>query len=145
MGGLPKDLRELFERGQNDPTFFVENVVGMTTLWEKQREIMQSVKKNPRTVVRSCNGAGKTFTTANTATWFLTTHPQSIVVSTAPTARQVRELLWHEINNIYKNSRYPLGGRCTTVNWTLGAKWFAVGLSTDDPNRFQGFHAEHLL
>jgi len=103
------------------------------------------VRDNSRTIVRSCNGAGKTFTTANTVTWFLTTHPQSIVVSTAPTARQVRELLWQEINNIHKNARYPLGGRCLNVNWTMGAKWFAVGLSTDDPNRFQGFHAEHIL
>ena len=24
-------------------------------------------------------------------------------------------------------------------------KWFAMGLSTDDPDRFQGHHAEHLL
>lgn len=145
MSKLPKDLLDLFTKAQEDPTFFVESVVSMTTLWEKQKEIMNSVKDNSRTIVRSCNGAGKTFTTANTVTWFLTTHPQSVVVSTAPTARQVRELLWQEINNIYKNSRYPLGGRCLNVNWTLGAKWFAVGLSTDDPNRFQGFHAEHIL
>jgi hypothetical protein len=53
--------------------------------------------------------------------------------------------LWQEINNIHKNAGYPLGGRCLNVNWTMGAKWFAVGLSTDDPNRFQGFHAEHIL
>jgi hypothetical protein len=145
MAGLPKDMMTLFKKAQEDPSFFVENVVSMTTLWEKQKEIMRSVRDNSRTIVRSCNGAGKTFTTANTVTWFLTTHPQSIVVSTAPTARQVRELLWQEINNIHKNSRYPLGGRCLNVNWTMGAKWFAVGLSTDDPNRFQGFHAEHIL
>jgi len=142
---LPREMVTLFKKAQDDPTFFVENVVGMTQLWEKQKEIMSSVRDNSRTIVRSCNGAGKTFTTANTVTWFLTTHPQSIVVSTAPTARQVRELLWQEINNIHKNSRYPLGGRCLNVNWTMGAKWFAVGLSTDDPNRFQGFHAEHIL
>lgn len=145
MAGLSRELRTLFDRAKTDPVFFVENVVGMTQLWEKQRIILESLRDNSRTAVRSCNGAGKTFTTANAVTSFLTTNPQSIVVSTAPTARQVKDLLWQEINNIYRNSRYPLGGRCTTVNWTLGAKWFAVGLSTDDPNRFQGFHAEHIL
>lgn len=145
MAKLDTSMLKLFKRGQDDPRFFVEKVVGMTTLWEKQGDIMNSVKDHSRTIVRSCNGAGKTFTTANTVTWFLTTHPQSVVVSTAPTARQVRELLWQEINNIHKNSKFPLGGRCLNVNWTLGAKWFAVGLSTDDPNRFQGFHAEHIL
>ena len=145
MSTLSGDMITLFKRSQQDPTFFVENVIGMTTLWEKQQVIMESVRDNSRTVVRSCNGAGKTFTTANAVTWFLTTHPQSIVVSTAPTARQVRTLLWQEINNIYSGARYPLGGSCLNVNWTMGAKWFAVGLSTDDPNRFQGFHAEHIL
>ena len=142
---LSKDMRDLFKKAQSEPSFFVESVVGMAQLWQRQRDILESVRDNSRTAVRSCNGAGKTFTTANAVTWFLTTHPQSIVVSTAPTARQVRELLWQEINNIFGGSRYPLGGRCTTVNWTMGAKWFAVGLSTDDPNRFQGFHAENIL
>ena len=142
---LTDDMRTLFTRGQSDPTFFVENVIGMTTLWEKQKEILISVRDHSRTAVRSCNGAGKTFTTANAVAWFLTTHPNSVVVSTAPTARQVRELLWQEINNIVTHSKYPLGGRCLNVSWTMGAKWFAVGLSTDDPNRFQGFHAENIL
>jgi len=144
-GGLDKHLVDLYTKGREDPTFFVENVVGMTKLWAKQSEIMRSVRDNSRTAVRSCNGAGKTFTTANTCAWFLTCYPNSIIVSTAPTARQVQQLLWQEINNIHRNSRYPLGGKCLNVSWTLGAKWFAVGLSTDDPNRFQGFHAEHIL
>jgi phage terminase large subunit len=145
MPKLPSNLLTLFQRGQQDPAFFVESVVGMTTLWEKQKEIMYSVRDNARTCVRSSNGVGKTFTTANTVTWFLTTHPNSIVVSTAPTSRQVKELLWQEINNIHANSKYPLGGRCLNVSWTLGAKWFAIGMSTDDPNRFQGFHADNIL
>ena len=145
MPKLPTNLVNLFTKGQQDPTFFVENVIGMTTLWEKQKEIMLSVRDNARTCVRSSNGVGKTFTTANTVTWFLTTNPNSVVVSTAPTSRQVKELLWQEINNIYANSKYPLGGRCLNVSWTLGAKWFAIGMSTDDPNRFQGFHADKIL
>lgn len=136
---------KLFERGQKDPVFFVENVIGMTQLWEKQKDILHSIRDNSRTAVRSSNGVGKTFTTANAVTWFLTTHPNSVVVSTAPTSRQVKELLWQEINNIHANSKYPLGGRCLNVQWTMGAKWFAIGMSTDDPNRFQGFHADHIL
>lgn len=142
---LSKELLSLYKKGKKDPVFWVENVVGMTQLWGKQKEIMYSVRDNPRTTVRSCNGAGKTYVSANTASWFLTTHPNSIVITTAPTARQVRELLWQEINNIYNNSRYPLGGRILQTSWTMGAKWFALGLSTDEPDRFQGFHAEHIL
>lgn len=145
MAGLDKGMVELYRKGKDDPKFFVENVVGMTKLWSKQSEIMRAVRDFPRTAVRSCNGAGKTFTTANTCAWFLTSLPNSVIVSTAPTARQVQQLLWQEINNIHRSSRYPLGGKCLNVSWTLGAKWFAVGLSTDDPNRFQGFHADNIL
>jgi hypothetical protein len=142
---LTPQLKQLYKKGTDDPVFFVENVVGMTEMWQKQRDILYSVRDNPRTAVRSCNGMGKTFVAANAATWFLATHPQSIVITTAPTARQVRELLWQEIRHIHANAKYPLGGDTTTVSWTMGAKWFALGLSTDDPNRFQGFHAEHIL
>ena len=97
MPKLSSNLVSLFNKGQQDPAFFVENVIGMTTLWEKQKEIMYSVRDHSRTCVRSSNGVGKTFITANTVAWFLTTHPNSIVVSTAPTSRQVKELLWQEI------------------------------------------------
>lgn len=145
MSSPKGDMLRLYKKGQEEPVWFVENIIGMTELWEKQAEIMRSVRDNSRTVVRSCNGAGKTFTTANVVAWFLTTHPNSIVVSTAPTARQVKELLWAEINNIYANSKYPLGGRCLNLSWTLGEKWYALGLSTNEPDRFQGFHAEHIL
>lgn len=142
---LTADMRNLFKKGHDDPVFFVEDVVGMTSLWQKQKDIMQSVRAHPRTCVRSCNGAGKTFTTANVVTWFAPTRPNSLVITTAPTSRQVRELLWQEIRNIHAHSRFPLGGNCLQVSWTLGEKWFALGLSTDDPNRFQGFHAENIL
>lgn len=145
MPTLSASLRNLYKRGAQDPPFFVENVVGMTKLWEKQREIMYSVRDHKMTAVRSCNGAGKTFTTANLVAWFLSSYPQSIVISTAPTARQVEELLWQEINYIHSNSKYPLGGRCLNTSWTIGDKWFALGLSTNDSNRFQGFHAKHIL
>lgn len=142
---LTAELQTLYKKGREDPVFFVHNVVAMSELWGKQKEIMYSVRDNPRTCVRSCNGAGKTFVSANVVAWFLATHPNSIVITTAPTARQVRELLWQEINNLHANSKYPLGGRTLQTSWTVGAKWFALGLSTDDPNRFQGFHAEHIL
>lgn len=142
---VTREMRRLFRKGQADPVFFVEKVVGMTTLWDKQMEIAYSVRDNFRTTVRSCNGAGKTFITANIVAWFLTSHTNSIVISTAPTSRQVRELLWQEINTIARNSKFPLGGETTLVQWSMAPKWFALGLSTDDPNRFQGFHAEHIL
>jgi hypothetical protein len=39
----------------------------------------------------------------------------------------------------------PLGGRLLKTSLNIEEKWFALGLSTDDPDRFQGHHARHVL
>jgi len=138
------DIKELARRGREDPVWWVNEVVG-NELWSKQKQIMESVRDNPRTAVRSCNGAGKSFVSANIVAQFLTNHPESIVITTAPTTRQVEEILWQEIARVHSKSRFPLGGRMLKTKWDFEAKWFALGLSTTDPNRFQGFHANDIL
>jgi len=127
-----------------NPEWWINNVIG-NTIWAKQRDIVESVRDNQRTTVRSCNGAGKSFISSNIVAWFLCAHPESIVITSAPTARQVEEILWQEIARIHGSSNMPLGGNLLKTKWDMGAKWFALGLSTNDPNRFQGFHATDLL
>ena len=106
---------------------------------------MLSIKNNRETAVRSCNASGKTFTAARAAHWWLLGHKDSVVITTAPTGRQVREVLWREIRAACSGKGlYPKGAVLQTqIN--LGDKWFALGLSTDEPDQFQGFHAEYLL
>lgn len=138
------NYKELAKRGKDSPQWWVNNVVG-NEVWSKQIEIMESVRDNPRTTVRSCNGAGKTFVSANIVAWFLTNFPESIVITTAPTTRQVEEILWQEIARVHTKAKFPLGGRMLKTKWDFGAKWYALGLSTTDANTFQGFHAPHIL
>jgi hypothetical protein len=132
------------ERCSQDPVFFLREILGVNP-WEKQEDIICSVRDNDNTCVASGHGVGKTFISACTTLWFLCTHYQSRVITTAPTNRQVESILWAEIWNLYKNARVPLGGRLLKTALNLEEKWFALGLSTDDPDRFQGHHAEHLL
>lgn len=54
-------------------------------------------------------------------------------------------MLWREINAVYYNSRIPLGGKPLTTELNIKPLWYAMGLSTDKPERFQGFHSENLL
>lgn len=138
------DYRAMAEKGRTDPVWWVKEVIG-NELWSKQKEIIESVRDNARTTVRSCNGAGKSFVSANVVSWFVTNHPESIVITTAPTSRQVEEILWQEIARVHGKAKFPLGGRLMKTKWDFGAKWFAMGLSTDEPDRFQGFHAPHIL
>lgn len=127
-----------------NPTFFIRDVLG-DRLWEKQREIVESVRDNKRTTVRSCHNVGKTFTAARLALWFLQTRPESIIVTTAPTARQVEDILWREIRKAFSKTAYPLAGVPFRTKIEISEKWFAVGLSTNEADRFQGMHAENIL
>lgn len=129
---------------QADPVTFCTNVLGFYP-WSKQREIIESVRDHSRTAVRSCHGSGKTATAARVVAWFLTAYPNSRVITTAPTFSQVRDLLWSEINSAVARAPAGLFPPCDTTRLTISREWFAVGLSTDRPERFQGHHAENLL
>ncbi|NPV44817.1 MAG: AAA family ATPase [Firmicutes bacterium] len=134
----------VLDRARQDPVFFVRQVLGGDP-WEKQEEILEAVRDHKRVAVRACHGVGKTKVAAWVALWFLYTHPNSKVITTAPTWHQVENLLWREIHAAHAASRIPLGGKVLQTQIELGKQWFALGLSTDKPERFQGFHAEHIL
>ena len=139
-----EERSKLLSRCKEDPVFFLTDVLGVDP-WDKQKEIIESVRDNDNTCVASGHGVGKTFVSACTTLWFLYCHYMSRVITTAPTNRQVEHILWAEIWSLYKNSRVPLGGKLLKTALNLEEKWYALGLSTDDPDRFQGHHAEHLL
>jgi hypothetical protein len=136
--------KKILDRARQDPVFFVRQVLGGDP-WEKQEEILEAVRDHKRVAVRACHGVGKTKVAAWVALWFLYTHPNSKVITTAPTWHQVENLLWREIHAAHAASRIPLGGKVLQTQIELGKQWFALGLSTDKPERFQGFHAEDIL
>lgn len=112
-----------------------------------QREIAQSVCDNQETAVRSCHGPGKSFLGSRLALWFLYAHKPSLVITTAPTDRQVRGILWKEIRNGHRLARMPLAGTVLQQELKLDDNWFAWGFTAPefDPDRFQGFHEVHIL
>jgi len=113
--------------------------------WQRQADILFALRDARRVAVRSGHGVGKTWAAARAAIWYLYCHPHSVVLTTAPTHRQVRSILWAEIRRQVRTARVPLGGRLTETGLVLDDDWFALGLATDEPERFQGYHAEHLL
>ena len=114
-------------------------------LWDKQVEVIESVRDNPRTVVKSGNTVGKTHISAEIVLWFLSTHYPAKVITTAPTWTQVEEILWKEIASMYHKAKVPFGGDLLKTELKLSDDWFALGVSTNEVNRFQGFHSPYLL
>lgn len=134
------------DRALNDPAWWVRNILGHRP-WQKQVEIFESVRDNRETAVKSCHAAGKSFSAASVALWFLYAHRPSIVITTAPTDRQVKGILWKEIRTGHQRAKYPLGGTLLSQELKLDNDWWAWGFTAPeyDPDRFQGFHSIHTL
>jgi hypothetical protein len=123
------------------PTYFVESVLG-TAFWSKQREIAIALRDHDEVAVRSCHAIGKSFTGARLALWFLFAHIDSIVWTTAPTARQVYNILWREIRAAHALSDNPLGGELLKTRLEINDLWYAYGFATDAGEQFQGLHSK---
>lgn len=95
----------------------------------------------------AANGVGKTVLAADLVVSFLADLPAATVIITAPTNRQVAELLWpHVTERLQKEGLAP-------QDWIIpmAPKWKGdegdrlIGFATNTPQRMQGFHAENLL
>lgn len=131
---------------RTDPVAWARDRVNVF-MWSKQIEILESVRDNPRTAVHSCHQIGKSFSAALTVAWFLDCHAPgtAFAVTTAPTAAQVRAILWREINKLHETG--GLRGRMNQTEWHIGSQLVAFGRKPSDYNNssFQGLHAEHFL
>ena len=127
-----------------DPVNFACNILGVDP-WDKQKQILSAIAAKRSVAVRSCNGAGKTFTAAITILWWLMSYDNAIVITTAPSERQVREILWRELRNLYVPVRDIIGGKLTRTRLEFSPKRYAYGFSTNTEDRFQGFHSGNIL
>lgn len=157
---LPKDIRKkaaekLFPEA--DP--YVKDPVGWMNhrcrrfLWSKQKEILGSIRDNRFTAVPSCHGPGKSFTASGAGAWWLDVHPpgEAFLITTAPTDKQVKNVLWRELRRRHKEA--GMGGRITLdAQWYQGVKLVdeeIIGTGRKpqdyDPDAFQGIHAKYVL
>lgn len=141
-------LRSLNRQANPDPVEWANENLDLF-LWSKQRDIAHSVKANRHTAVRSCHDAGKSFIASVIAAWWIDSHPpgEAIVVSTAPTFKQVHVVLWEEIRKRHKQGNL-VGRVLQSDEWKLDDGTL-VGLgrkpSDTDEHGFQGIHRRYVL
>lgn len=142
----PVSSHTMFARWLDDPVGFITDRLG-EGLWSVQRQIAEAVRDHPRVAVPACHAPGKSHLAARLIAWWAAVHPpgQSMVVTTAPTFRQVRHILWPHIRRAHVHGRLP--GEVLTTEWRVGAEVVAFGFSSRDNDEAaaQGIHAEHLL
>jgi len=130
----------------DDPAEWLERAAGVRP-WPMQAAIARAVATRPRVAVRSCNGAGKSFTAAGIVLWAVQTRDPVVVLTTAPTDRQVRNILWREVRKLHRRAPAPMLGRMLTQELHVAEDRFALGFTApkDAGDKFQGFHGARML
>jgi len=132
------------EKYQDSPAKFVNDVLGLE-LTEDQHNVCKGLSTRDRVSVKSGHGVGKSCIAACLALWFKYTYWPSVVITTAPTERQVKQILWREIRARKANATIPLEGKPLTMHLELGPLDYMIGISTNDAQQFQGFHSPNIM
>ena len=146
---------EMLTRLQCDSELWINEVLGCSSMEPYQSEICKDIALYDRIAISACHAVGKTWLMARIALWFINCFPNSKVITTAPTNRQVEMLLWGEIGEAYQKSAYPLGGHLTKKKLDISPIWYALGFSPEKKagsdsaeqqgSEFQGFHSRYIL
>ena len=139
-----KLTRNQIRRSINHPVWFAQNILN-TKPWQKQREILNAINQHDRVAVRSCNGSGKTYAAAIATLWWLSVHQEAVVITTAASERQVRQLLWREIRALYHRNQNRIPGKISHTKLDIEPRRFALGFTAKSAIHFQGFHSPNLL
>lgn len=130
-----------------NPVTFASAVLNLKP-WSKQAAILDTIAKHDRVAVRSGHKVGKSTLAAIAALWFPHAYPGGRVVMTAPTARQVRIVLWREVRRLYQQASLPLGGKMNQLpelGFQAPRGGEILGFSTDEPEKIAGVSGAHVL
>lgn len=123
----------------------------------EQEAILDSVQKNKMTSVASGTARGKDFVSAVAALCFLYLTPRwndkgqmianTKVALTAPTSRQVENIMMPEISRMFRRAGVLHGRLLTDGIRTESEEWFLVGFKADEHNHeaWSGFHAANTM
>lgn len=146
LASRANSIFEHYAKWRDDPVGFIRDGL-LQHAWSKQREIAESVRDNRRTAVQACHDVGKDWIAAQICAWWESCFPrgENFLVSIAPTAHQVRAILWREIHKAHTIGGLP--GELNQTEWWHGNELVGFGRSPadTDPTAIQGIHARRLL
>ena len=153
FGGVASEFAQRRSRQAevDDPVLWVTNHLG-DHMWSKQREVLESLRNNKRTLVASCHAAGKTFIASRAIGWWIDVHPhdptETRVITTAPSWNQVANIMWAYIADVQSKAGIP-GNITSKAAWTFpGFKAptaFGRKPADYDESTFQGIHSSYVL
>lgn len=134
---------------------FVRDVLG-ARLDKEQQAIIESLQTNPMTAVASGTSRGKDFVSACGCLCFLYLTPRfnkkgelvenTKVIMTAPTGRQVYNIMMPEISRLYRRAGFLPGILQSSKIKTPYEEWFLTGFkAAEETESWSGLHAVHIM
>lgn len=141
------DKVKLTKIWRENPIIFARQALGFEPdKW--QAEMLNALRDNPRVAVKSGQGVGKTGTTSVAILWFLRCHYQAKIFCTAPTLKQLIDVMWSELAKWLKGSMIEDEIRYLKTKVEViddEETWFAAIRTANKPENMQGIHADNLL
>jgi hypothetical protein len=139
---------------ENEYTKYAKDPIGFITevlkryLTDDQEKLCISVLSKQKTNCQAAHGVGKSFLAADLVIWW-TYAVEGIAITSAPTKRQVQEILWGNIRLTFGDVKLDLPDAeesgLTFFRRTESARSYGFTAASHDANGFQGIHNEKLL
>ncbi len=137
----------LYDEFIGDWNKFAREALGVR-LDRNQRRILRDIQTNPRVSVRSGHACGKDFVAAVAALCYLYLNVPSKVILTAPTNRQVIDIMLTEVRKLHSKARVNLGGKVLVSKILFeDPDWYLEGFKAQDKaiEDWSGFHSPNLM
>lgn len=144
------ELVGLVERWRVSPYDFVVECIGAVPTDQQRDVLLAMAEPGARVSIRSGHGTGKSCLFAWIALWALVCFWDVKVPTTAPTAHQLSDIIWPELEKWRAQMLEPwrsaisVRGDKATMAGTPGFVAARTG-RRESPEALQGFHAEHLI
>ena len=120
---------------------FPEKFLGLET-YPWQKKVLESLNdKECQVALKAANGSGKTSVVAASAIlWHMVRFPESLVVTTAGVWRQVEGQLWPTLKKYVGGLGRGWRATSNELEYQNGSR--AIGFSTNDAGKFEGWHRQ---
>jgi hypothetical protein len=136
----------LARRYADDPVGYTRDVLRIQVTPDQQ-QIAQALLQPPyKVMVDSGHNLGKTFLAAALANWWFDVFDPGVVITTAPTERDVVDLLWTELRLQRERAGLPcrfIGARAPEMR--TSEEHYAKGYTARKGESFQGRHRQRMF
>jgi hypothetical protein len=148
--------KDYLRKWRDDWCLFAKQVLH-AKLDNEQKAILRAVQHNKMVAVASGTARGKDYITAVACLCFMYLTPRwnknkeliknTKIAMTAPTGRQVTNIMIPEISRLFRNAKILEGRLLSDGIRTNNAEWFLTGFkaSDDDTESWSGFHAVNTM